>query len=93
MNSPKGYHKITVHLVFAVKFDGRHKARLVTDGHLTHEPILNIYSGVVSQRNLRLGIFLGKFNNLDIWGADSGNAYLETFTDEKLCIVASPEFQ
>ena len=34
MNLPKGYHKITVHLVFAVKFDGRHKARLVVDGHL-----------------------------------------------------------
>ena len=24
MNSPKGYHTIKVHLVFAVKFDGRH---------------------------------------------------------------------
>ena len=23
MNSPKGYHRIKVHLVFAVKFDGR----------------------------------------------------------------------
>ena len=32
---PKGYHRIKVHLVFAVKFDGRHKARLVADGHLT----------------------------------------------------------
>ena len=46
-NPPKGYHRIKVHLVFAVKFDGRHKARLVTDGHLTPEPIENIYSGVV----------------------------------------------
>ena len=26
---PKGYHRIKVHLVFAVKSDGRHKARLV----------------------------------------------------------------
>ena len=26
MNPPKGYHRIKVHLVFAVKFDGRHKA-------------------------------------------------------------------
>ena len=26
MNSPKGYHRIKVHLVFAVKLDGRHKA-------------------------------------------------------------------
>ena len=33
-NPPRGYHRIKVHLVFAVKFDGRHKARLVADGHL-----------------------------------------------------------
>ena len=93
MDSPKGYHRITVHLVFDVKFDGRHKARLVADGHLTPEPVENMYSGIVSLRNLWLVIFLGKLNNLDIWGADIGNAYLEAFTDEKLYIVACPEFQ
>ena len=65
----------------------------MADGHLTPEPIENIYSGVVSLRNLRLVIFLGKLNNLDIWGADIGNAYLEGFTDKKLFIVAGPEFQ
>ena len=81
-NPPIGYHRIKVHLIFAVKFDGRHKARLVADGHLTPEPIDNIYSGVVSLRNLR-----------QLWGADIGNAYLEAFTDEKLYIVAGPEFR
>ena len=91
MNPPKGYHRIKVHLVFAVKFDGRHKARLVADGHLTPEPIENIYSGVVSLRNLRLVIFRGKLSNLDIWGPDNGNTYLKAFTDEKL--VAGPELQ
>ena len=52
-NPPKGSHRIKVHLVFAVNFDGRHKARLVADGHLTPEPIDYIYCGVVSLRNLR----------------------------------------
>ena len=42
MSSPKGYHRMKVHLVFAVKFDGRHKARLVADGHLNPEPAENI---------------------------------------------------
>ena len=74
MDPPKGYHKIKVHLVLAVKFGGRHNARSVTDGHLTPEPVENIYSGVVSLRNLRLVIFLGKLNHLEIWGADIGSA-------------------
>ena len=82
-----------VHLGFAVKFDGRHKARLVADGHLPPEPIENIYSVVVSLRNLSLVIFLGKPNNLEIWGADIGNPYLEAYTDEKLYIIAGPEFE
>ena len=38
-------------------------------------------------------IFLDKLNHLELWGADIGNAYLEAFTDEKLYIVAGPEFQ
>ena len=92
-NPPNGYHRIKVHLVFAVKFDGRHKSRLVTDAHLTAEPIENICSGVVSLRNLSLVVFLGKLNHLDKWGADIGNAYLEALTDEKLYILADTEFQ
>ena len=93
MDPPKRNHKIKVHLVFVVKFDDRHKARLGADGHLAPEPIENIYSGVVSLRNLRLEIFLGKLNNLDIWRADIESAYMEAFNDEKLYIVAGPEFQ
>ena len=47
----------------------------------------------ISTLVLKLVIFLGKLNNLDIWGADIGNAYLEAFTAEKLYIVAGPEFE
>ena len=90
---PDGFQKIRVHFVYAVKHDGRFKARLVTDGHLTKEPVESIYSGVVSLRSLRMVVFLSQLNDLEIWRADVGNAYLEAYTDEKLCIIAGPEFK
>ena len=55
MNSPKEYHRPKVYQLFAVKFDGRHKTRLVADGHLTPEHIKNIYSGVVSLKQIFIG--------------------------------------
>ena len=57
---PDGFQKIRVHFVYAVKNDGRFKARLVADGHLTKEPVESIYSGVVSLRSLRMVVFLSQ---------------------------------
>ncbi|KAL7570929.1 hypothetical protein ACA910_002562 [Epithemia clementina (nom. ined.)] len=92
-NAPQGYQKIRVHRVFTVKHDGRHKARLVADGHLTKEPVETIYSAVVSIQNLRITVFLAELNILELWGADIGNAYLEALTGEKIYIIAGPEFK
>ena len=93
-NAPEGHQKIRVHFVFDVKHCGKFKARLVADGHLTKEPMETVYSGVVSVRNhLRLAMFLVELNNLELWGADVGNAYLQALTREKLYIVGGPEFE
>jgi len=89
---PNGYKKIRVHLVFDVKHDGRHKARQVADGHLTDVPVDSVYSGVVSLRGIRLLLFLAELNDLECYGTDIGNAYLEAETKEKLYIIAGPEF-
>ena len=62
-------------------------------GHLTPDPVGSIYSGVVSTRSLRLSVFLAKLNNMEVWGADIENAYLEATTKEKLYIVAGPEVE
>jgi hypothetical protein len=83
---PTGYKKIRVHLVFDVKHDGRHKARLVADGHLTDIPVDSVYSGVVSLRGFRLVIFLAELNGIETWATDVGNAYLEAKTTEKVYI-------
>ena len=44
---PKGYQKIPYHIVFDVKYDLRHKARLVAGGNWTVNDKEDIYSGVV----------------------------------------------
>jgi Reverse transcriptase (RNA-dependent DNA polymerase) len=90
--APIGYKKIRVHLVFDVKHDGKHKARLVVDGHLTEVPLDSFYSCVVSIRGFRLTLFLVELNNLQLWPTDTGNAYLEAYTAEKIYIIAGPAF-
>ena len=90
--APEGYKRIRVHFVYDIKHDGRHKARLVADGHLTDVPLESVYSSVVTLRAVRLVTFLAELNDLELWGTDVGNAYLESFTREKVYIVAGPEF-
>ena len=75
-----------------MKHDGRHKARLVADGHLTDIPLNSVYAGVVSIRGMRLCLFLGELNGMEAYATDIGNAYLEAKTREKVCIRAGPEF-
>jgi len=86
------YQRVRVHLIFDVKHDGRFKARLVADGSQLAEPVEGVYLGVVSLKSLRLVIFLAELNQLELWGADVGNAYLESYTSEKLYVIAGPEF-
>jgi Reverse transcriptase (RNA-dependent DNA polymerase) len=89
---PAGFKRIRVHIEYDVKHDGRHKARLVADGHLTDIPLDSVYSGVVSIQGFRLLLFLAELCELQLWATDIGNAYLEAYTSEKVYIVAGPKF-
>jgi hypothetical protein len=90
--APPGFKKIVTFFIYAVKHDGRHKSRLVAGGHLTEVPIESVNLGVVTLKGLRLIMFLAKLNHLEIWATDVGNAYLEAKTQEKVYIIAGPEF-
>jgi hypothetical protein len=57
---PTGYKKIHTHLVYDCKHDGRHKARMVADGHLMDIPLESVYSGVISLPGLRIVTFLSE---------------------------------
>jgi len=81
---PTGYKRISLHFVYAVKHDGRHKARAVAGGHMTETPTESTYSSVVSLRGIRMVTFLAELNGLKTWQTDVGNAYLEAHTKEKV---------
>jgi hypothetical protein len=53
-----GYQKIPYHMVFDIKYDLRHKARLVAGGDWTVNDKEDIYSGVVRVDIVRIGFFL-----------------------------------
>eukprot|EP00957_Ditylum_brightwellii_P063775 4839257-Ditylum_brightwellii.AAC.1 len=62
VKKPKDRVMICVHLVYNVKEDGRHKARLVVGGCMAGPNIDTYYSSVVSLRAMRMRIFLAELN-------------------------------
>ncbi len=89
---PEGHTKTPCHFVCDCKHNGRLKGRFVAGGHRTETPVDSIYSGVVSLGGIRTVAFLAELNDLEIWGTDIGNAYLESFTNEKVVFIAGPVF-
>ena len=89
---PEGYKRIPAHFVYDGKEDGRAKGRFVAGGNRTDTPVDSTYSGVVSLRGIRIVTFLAELNGMELWSTDVGNAYLESYTSEKVCIIAGPEF-
>ena len=89
---PEGYKIIPCHMVYDVKHDGRKKARFVAGGHRTDIPDDSVYSGVVSLLGIRAVTLIAELNDLELWGTDIGNAYLQSYTKEKVAFIAGDEF-
>jgi hypothetical protein len=79
-------------MVFDVKYDLIHKARLVSGVNWTVNDKECIYSGVVCMDTVRIGVFLGELYGLSCCACDIGNALLYGKTKEKVYITAGPEF-
>jgi hypothetical protein len=56
------YQQIPYHLFFDVKFDLRHKARLVGGGNTMAAPKEDVYSGVIAMDTIRLAMQVAKMN-------------------------------
>ena len=75
-----------------MKFDGRCKARLVTNGSKTEQPKDDIFLGVIGLESVRLTFLIAQMNGLQVCAADIGNAFLYGQTREKVYIKAGREF-
>ena len=86
------YQYIPLLWAFAVKYDGRRRARLVAGGHVTDDLEYDIYSGNVDLETVRIAFLARELYDLDVIAADVASAYLQALTCEKVYTIAGPEF-
>ena len=91
--TPDKHKKIPCHVVCDVKWDGRHKSRFVVGGHRTDAPIKSACSAVASPLGVHMVTFPSELNDLELWSTNIGNASLGSYTSEKVCFIAGPEFE
>ena len=89
---PADWSKLTRHIIFDIKMDFTRKARWVLDGHKTPNPAISKYAGVVSRESIQITFTYAVLNDLDICLADIQNAYLQTLSSKKNCIICGPGF-
>ena len=64
-------------MVFDVKMeDFRHKARLVTRGHMTQAPATITYASIVSRETVKIALMNAALNDFEVKLGDIMNAYV-----------------
>ena len=72
-----GHQFVQCHMVFDVKMeDFRHKARLVTRGHMTEAPATITYVSIVSRETVRISLMIAALNDLEVKLGNTLNAYV-----------------
>ena len=89
---PSDYQYAPLRLIFAVKQDGRRKARLVAGGHVIDASDVPTYASVVQSLSTRLLHLIADKNRLYRLCGDVGNAFVNAYTNEKVYCRAGPEF-
>ena len=79
-------------MCFDVKWDRRHKARLVTGRNWTAPDFQHDFNGTLLPESIRIGLFMAAHSKLDVVIANISNAYLYTTTREKVYTIGGPKF-
>ena len=90
---PEDYQQIKARFVYTIKHDLRHKARLIAQEDMMPPNKDQEYAGVVPLLAVLLALLLGELHGPECMVGDVGNAYLESYTKEKVYFIAGPEFE
>ena len=87
------YQEIRRHIIFDIKMDGNftRKSRFVADSNTTDPPSSITYSSVISRDSVHIAFMLEALNDIDVFAAEIGNAYLNYPCREKIWTKAGPE--
>jgi hypothetical protein len=86
------YQKTTLVMIFEVKYDLRHKARLVAGGHLIDILDNSGYSSCVKNISVRLLHLIADQHKLTQLCGDVGNVFVNAYTNERVFAIAGLEF-
>lgn len=86
------YQYAPLRMIFEIKHDGRHKARLVAGGHVVDARGISSRSTVVKGISVRLLDLIAHRDNLEILTGDIGNAFITSPCLEKIYSRAGPEW-
>ena len=85
---PSAAHKkVPFHMIYDIKMDFTRKARLVSEGCRTPNPVTSTYAGVVSRESVRIAFTYAALNGLNVWAADVQNTLLQAPCYEKYYTV------
>jgi hypothetical protein len=85
-----GYQYAPLQMIFDVKPDGRRKARLVAGGHVVKCDV-NTYASTVKSLSVKLLHVIADANGLWTLCGDIGNAFVNSYTNERIYTWAGPE--
>ena len=89
-----GQQDIGSHIIFDINMDGNftRKFRFVAGRHTNGPPAEITYSSVSSRDSVWLAFMIAELNDIDVFDAYIGYAYLNTSCREKTWTKAGPEF-
>ena len=71
-------------MVFDIKMeDSRHKARLVTGGHMTKAPATTMYASLVLRETVKIDLMIATLNNLEMKSSNILNTYVQAPMTER----------